>query len=65
MCCVPADAGDLEELTKLETALSGRILEVSLARGQVAVQDAAARFQAGLARQATGRAAAAAKGRDR
>jgi hypothetical protein len=52
-----ADLGDLEDLTALEKALSGRILEVSLARGQVAVADAAARFSAGLARTAAGKAA--------
>jgi hypothetical protein len=59
-----ADLGDLEELTALEKALSGVILEVSLARGQVAVADAAARFTAGLARQAAGKAAGG-KGRER
>jgi hypothetical protein len=58
------DLGDLEELTSLEKALSGRILEVSLARGQVAVADAAARFGAGLERQAAGKAAAG-KGKER
>lgn len=46
---------DVDELHSLERALSGRILEVSLARGQVAVADAAGRFSAALAKQAAGK----------
>lgn len=50
----PADV-DVGELQSLERALSGRILEVSLARGQVAVADAAARFNAALSKVVTGK----------
>uniref|UniRef100_A0A383WLW4 Signal recognition particle subunit SRP68 n=1 Tax=Tetradesmus obliquus TaxID=3088 RepID=A0A383WLW4_TETOB len=60
-----ADAGDLEDLVALEKALSGRILEGSLARGEVAAADAAARFAAGLQRQAAGKAAGGGKGKER
>lgn len=48
---------DVDELKALERALSGRILEVSLARGQVAVADAAARFNTALAKAASGKTA--------
>jgi hypothetical protein len=44
----------VEELEKLETALTGAILEASLARGELAAAAAAARFNTALARQAAG-----------
>ena len=50
---------DVDELAKLETALSGAILEASLARGEVAAAAAAARFAAALSRQAAGKPARA------
>eukprot|EP00879_Flechtneria_rotunda_P020354 GHRR01021405.1.p1 GENE.GHRR01021405.1~~GHRR01021405.1.p1 ORF type:complete len:546 (+),score=261.79 GHRR01021405.1:1195-2832(+) len=51
-----ADAVDLDELTALDKALSGAILEASLSRGEAAAGDAAQRFNAALARQAGGKA---------
>jgi len=50
---------DVEELGRLETALTGAILEASLARGEVAAAAAAARFNAALSRQAAGKPARA------
>jgi hypothetical protein len=50
---------DVDELGRLETALTGAILEASLARGEVAAAAAAGRFEAGLSRQAAGKPARA------
>lgn len=48
---------DVDVLNKLEAALSGAILEASLARGEVAAAAAAGRFNAALSRQAAGKPA--------
>jgi hypothetical protein len=54
LCAAEANV-DVEELGKLETALTGAILEASLARGEVAAAAAAERFATALSRQAAGK----------